>query len=94
MPTDVGNAIYQYIKHGCPDIDAEFIFIRHKAPYKKVSTKLCNKALYSILPLKIKFKVDSFGNIKLSFYCSRIKCNKSDRKTAYSKKNEKVVSNC
>ena len=50
MPVDVGNAIYSYIKSGRPRIDTEYVFIRSKAPYGKLTGKVCTKALYRILP--------------------------------------------
>lgn len=50
MPVEVGNVIYNYIKHGRPSADSEYIFIRHKAPYGKLTNKTCTIALWSILP--------------------------------------------
>lgn len=50
MPVDVGNAIYAYISNGRPKNGSEFIFIRSKAPYRKLTGKVCTKALYRILP--------------------------------------------
>lgn len=50
MPVDVGNAIYAYISTGRPKSGSEFIFIRSKAPYGKLTAKVCTKALYRILP--------------------------------------------
>lgn len=34
----VGNAIIDYIKNGRPECDLEYIFIRHRKPYKKLIT--------------------------------------------------------
>lgn len=50
MPVDVGNAIHAYISNGRPKSDSGFIFIRSKAPYWKLTGKVCTKALYRILP--------------------------------------------
>lgn len=50
MPVEVGNAIYAYIQRGRPKVDGEFIFIRTKAPYGKLTGKICVNALYRILP--------------------------------------------
>jgi integrase len=50
MPVEVGNAIYSYIKSGRPKSDADYIFIRSKAPYGKLTGKVCTKALYRMLP--------------------------------------------
>ena len=50
MPVSVGNAIYRYISQGRPTVTSEFVFIRHRAPYGKLSGKTCTLALWSILP--------------------------------------------
>lgn len=50
MPVDVGNAIYAYIVRGRPKNGGSYIFIRSKAPYGKLTGKVCTKALYRILP--------------------------------------------
>ena len=50
MPVSVGNAIYKYIKKGRPQVCSDYVFIRHKAPYGKLSGKTCTIALWSILP--------------------------------------------
>lgn len=46
-PNDVGNALYRYIKYRRPRSDSGYLFIRHTAPYCKLSTKICNNALYA-----------------------------------------------
>lgn len=50
MPIDVGNAIYAYIANGRPRSEKEFVFLRTKAPYSKLTGKACANALYRILP--------------------------------------------
>ncbi len=50
MPVEVGNAIYSYIRNGRPKAGGEFVFIRSKAPYGKLTGKVCTNALYRILP--------------------------------------------
>ena len=50
MPVSVGNAIYRYIKEGRPQVRSDYIFIRHTAPYGKLTNKTCTIALWSILP--------------------------------------------
>ena len=50
MPTDVGNALYLYIKNGRPKSNDQHLFIRHKAPYGKLTIKNCTKALLRIIP--------------------------------------------
>lgn len=50
MPVEVGNAVYSYITSGRPKAGTEHIFIRSKAPYGKLTGKICTKALYRILP--------------------------------------------
>ncbi len=50
MPVEVGNAIYAYIQNGRPKTSREFIFVRSKAPYGKLTGKVCTMALYRLLP--------------------------------------------
>lgn len=50
MPVEVGNAIYLYVTTGRPKTTAEYIFVRSKAPYGKLTGKICTKALYRVLP--------------------------------------------
>ena len=50
MPVSVGNAIYRYIKEGRPQVRSDYVFIRHRAPYGKLTNKTCTIALWSILP--------------------------------------------
>lgn len=47
--TDVGNAIFRYLKYGRPFNSSEYIFISHKAPYGKLSGKICSNGLNRIL---------------------------------------------
>ena len=50
MPMDAGNTIYSYLRDGRPKSSDNHLFIRHNAPYGKLTIKNCTKALYSILP--------------------------------------------
>lgn len=50
MPISVGNAIYKYIKEGRPQVHSDYVFIRHTAPFGKLTNKTCTIALWSILP--------------------------------------------
>lgn len=50
MPVDVGNAIYSYVRDGRPKTESDIVFIRSRAPYGKLTVKVCEKALYRILP--------------------------------------------
>jgi len=50
IPVDVGNSIYFYIKDGRPESNDSHLFIRHNAPYGKLTIKNCTIALHSILP--------------------------------------------
>ena len=52
LPTEVGNSIYRYITQGRPEsgIDAAgYIFIRHCAPFSKMTPPVCRFALRRIL---------------------------------------------
>lgn len=50
MPVDVGNSIYSYLRNGRPKSKGSHVFIRHNAPYGKLTTKNCTIALLRILP--------------------------------------------
>ncbi|VDN47973.1 Site-specific recombinase XerD [Petrocella atlantisensis] len=52
LPNDVGNALFTYIRHARPESSCNRIFIRHRAPYGPLTAKICNNALYTILPEK------------------------------------------
>jgi site-specific recombinase XerD len=39
--TDVGNAIADYILNARPKSDSSYVFLRHLAPYKKISSAVC-----------------------------------------------------
>lgn len=67
MPVDVGNAIYSYISIGRSYIANEYVFIRSKAPYGKLTGKVCTKALYRILPERRKIKGGGFHVTRRTF---------------------------
>lgn len=50
MPVPVGNAIYTYIKDGRPAVDSPYVFVRHRAPYSKLTGKICSDSLRRMLP--------------------------------------------
>lgn len=50
MPVEVGNALYRYITQGRPDSESEFVFLAHKAPYKRLHRSACLNALNKALP--------------------------------------------
>ena len=67
MPVEVGNAIYSYITSGRPKTDTKYIFIRSKAPYGKLTGKVCTKALYRILPERKEVKGGGFHVTRRTF---------------------------
>lgn len=67
MPVEVGNAVYSYITSGRPKTGAEYIFIRSKAPYGKLTGKVCTKALYRILPERKDVKGGGFHVTRRTF---------------------------
>lgn len=67
MPVEVGNAIYSYITSGRPKTGTESIFIRSKAPYGKLTGKVCTKALYRILPERKDVKGGGFHVTRRTF---------------------------
>ncbi len=48
MPTEVGNAIYLYLK--CRTSNSEYLFAKNKMPFNNVCKQVCNTALSSVLP--------------------------------------------
>ena len=52
MPTDVGNAIYLYIKKGRPNkkSNSREIFVKQRVPYDALDEKACNRSLKHALP--------------------------------------------
>jgi len=67
MLVDVGNAIYSYISTGRPHIDNKYVFVRSKAPYGKLTGKVCTNALYRILPERRKIKGGGFHVTRRTF---------------------------
>jgi len=67
MPVEVGNSIYKYIRSGRPKSSDSHIFIRHKAPYGKLTTKNCTKALHSLLPERKDVKGGGFHVTRRTF---------------------------
>ncbi len=50
MPTDVGNAIYLYLKNGRPETNCRSVFVKVRAPYDSLSPAACRYALTHTLP--------------------------------------------
>ena len=67
MPVEVGNAIYSYITSSRPKSSAEYIFVRSKAPYGKLTSKICTKALYRVLPERKDIKGGGFHVTRRTF---------------------------
>lgn len=67
LPVEVGNAVYSYITSGRPKTGTEYIFIRSKAPYGKLTGKVCTKALYRILPERKNVKGGGFHVTRRTF---------------------------
>lgn len=75
IPNDVGNSLYLYITKGRPNTDSNYIFVRHKAPYGKVTTKICSNALYTILPKREKIHHCGFHITRKTFATSILRNN-------------------
>lgn len=75
LPADVGNAIYAYIKYARPKVVHEIVFLKHKAPYGKMTNKICNNALYTILPERRNLKGIGFHSLRRTFATSILKRN-------------------
>ncbi len=67
MPVDVGNAVYAYLCNGRPVSDDQHIFIRTKAPYGRLTGKVCTKALYRLLPEREEVKGGGFHVTRRTF---------------------------
>lgn len=67
LPADAGNAIYAYIKYARPKVDNDLVFLRHKAPYGRLTTKICNNALYTILPERRALYRIGFHSLRRTF---------------------------
>lgn len=50
MPVEVGNALYAYLSQGRPAGRSNYIFITHKAPYRKIGRHVCCHILKKALP--------------------------------------------
>lgn len=73
MPVEVGNAIYSYLKYGRPDAESDFIFVRSKAPYGRLTGKVCTRALYRILPERNDVKGGGFHVTRRTFATNLLK---------------------
>lgn len=75
LPADVGNAIYAYIKCARPKVDNEIVFLKHKAPYGMLTNKICNNALYTILPERRTLHRIGFHSLRRTFATSILRRN-------------------
>ena len=50
MPIDVGNALYQYITEGRPEVSSEYVFLKSCAPFTPIKSIAALKALKRSLP--------------------------------------------
>lgn len=50
FPTEVGNAIYRYIKNGRAASQKPYLFIKNRVPFDSYNPTVCRRALYTILP--------------------------------------------
>lgn len=67
LPVEAGNAVYSYITSGRPKTGIEYIFTSSKAPYGKLTGKVCTKALYRILPERKDIKGGGFHVTRRTF---------------------------
>ena len=58
MPADAGNALFRYIMEGRPESASGYVFITHKAPYRKIGRGVCRKIMLKALP---KEREDGYG---------------------------------
>lgn len=50
FPTEVGNAVYRYIKNGRAASQNPYLFIKSRVPFDSYKPAVCRRALYAILP--------------------------------------------
>lgn len=75
MPVDVGNAIYSYLKDGRPKSKDNHVFLRAKAPYGLLTSKICSKALWRILPEREYVKGGGFHVTRRTFATNLLRNN-------------------
>ncbi len=75
LTTAAGNALYRYLLYGRPNSESPFIFIRHHAPYDRMSTKICNNSLYRILPERSEVKHKGFHVLRRTFATNLLRHN-------------------
>lgn len=75
MPVDVGNAIYSYLKDGRPKSKDGHVFLRSKAPYGILTSKICSKALWRILPEREYVKGGGFHVTRRTFATNLLRNN-------------------
>lgn len=75
MPVDVGNAIYSYLKNGRPKSKDNHVFLRSKAPHGILTSKICSKALWRILPEREKIKGGGFHVTRRTFATNLLRNN-------------------
>ncbi|MEG0736589.1 MAG: tyrosine-type recombinase/integrase, partial [Longicatena sp.] len=50
MPVKIGNILFRYLRDARPKSNSAYIFIKHEAPYDKLTCGVCCRALNRILP--------------------------------------------
>lgn len=74
MPVEVGNAIFRYLREGRPDSSSPYIFITHKAPYKKICRSVCRGAVKRALGINKGSRV-SFHDTRRTYATGRFRNN-------------------
>ncbi len=72
MPTEVGNAIYLYIKNGRPETSSDILFVRTKIPYDAAKRGICLYSLKAALP-KRKVSLSGFHVTRRTFATDRLR---------------------
>ena len=67
LSNSAGNSFYRYLRYGRPATDSSFFFVHHRAPYSGLTTKICNNALYSILPERREIHHKGFHVMRRTF---------------------------
>lgn len=84
LPTQVANAIYNYVKFGRPNVKTDFIFLSTKPPFNNCLRNACRVAVKIIeQKLNITFPEGGFHIVRKSFATNILRNNNSITETAW-----------
>lgn len=75
LTTAAGNAVYRYLIKGRPETSSPYVFVRHHAPYDRMSAKICSDSLYRILPERYGVENKGFHVLRRTFATTLLRNN-------------------